>query len=81
MPLDDFITIECGIVAIRVSRVVRRAPEPTVDVLLLDRDGNGDLTAEWSTMTLTELDELRQLVDRVTENAYRREFGEETDGG
>jgi len=75
MALEDVLTVECGIVAIRVAKAVRRTSEPTIDALIVARDGSGELGAAWSTMTVAEMGELRRFVERVIANEYQREIG------
>lgn len=86
MPLEDVLTIECGLrgpasIAVKLAKAVRRKRKPIVDVVVITRDTDGKPGAAWSTMTLQEVDELRRFIDLAIEDEYRREWGTELDGG
>jgi len=87
MPLEDVLTIECGVsgpasIAVRLSRAVARKRNPIVDVLVVTRDTGGRLGAAWSTQqTLGDVDELRRFIDEVIRDEYRREWVGDLDQG
>ena len=86
MPLEDVLTIDAGIrgpaqVAVKLAKAVRRKRNPIVDVLIVTRDSNRKLGAAWSTMPITEVEELRKFIRLVLDDQSRLEWTGELDAG
>ncbi len=86
MPLEDVLTIECGIrgpaaLAVKLAKAVKRKTNPIVDVLIVTRDSSGKPGGAWSTMTLQDVDELRRFIGAVLDDEYRLEWSSALDEG